>query len=80
MTEVEKVRVLLPHLIGHNSSHEEEFIKWAQVLRESGETEAVVLLEQAIQSLREAGRALSKALEKIGGPLEGKKQGHHHHG
>jgi hypothetical protein len=80
MTEVEKVRVLLPHLIGHNRSHEEEFIKWAQVLRESGEAEAVVMLEQAIQSLRDAGRSLAKALEKIGGPLEEQKREHHHHG
>jgi hypothetical protein len=38
------------------------------------------MLEQAIQSLRDAGRSLAKALEKIGGPLEEQKREHHQHG
>ena len=78
MTEVEKVRVLLPHLIEHNHGHGDEFAKWAKVLSGSGQEEAASLMEKAINSFQEANEALIQALEKIGGPLEGQKHSHHH--
>ncbi len=78
MTEVEKVRVLLPHLIEHNHGHGDEFAKWAQVLSECGQGEAAALMEKAIKDIEKANQALVQALEKIGGPLEGHTHGHHH--
>ena len=79
MTEIEKVRVLLPHLIEHSHSHEQEFAKWASVLDENGRQEAAILMNEAIAHLREAAQRLDAALAEIGGPLEGKGKGHHHH-
>ncbi len=78
MTDIEKLRVMLPHWIQHNSSHGEEFKKWAEILKNAGESEIVSLLEAAIAGLSEADQVLSKALEKLGGPPENA-EGHHHH-
>lgn len=79
MTEIEKARVLLPHLIEHTRNHEEEFEKWAVILLNHGEPEAAKLLKKAGLSLQDAKQNLALALEKIGGPLEGRHQHHHHH-
>ncbi|GAX60294.1 permease [Candidatus Scalindua japonica] len=80
MTEqdtIKKLRVLLPHWIEHNNSHMAEFRKWeGEAKKESGE-EVAQLLDKAIRDMEEAGKSLSEALEKVGGPLEG--AGHHHH-
>jgi len=79
MTEVEKVRVLLPHLIEHNHSHEQEFAKWAGVLDSNGQQEAAVLMNEAIAHLQKVAQGLESALAKIGGPLADKDHHHHHH-
>jgi len=75
---IKKLRVLLPHWIEHNISHIAEFRKWeGEVRKESGE-EVAQLLDKAISDMEEAGKTLSEALEKVGGPL-GSEGGHHHH-
>jgi rubrerythrin len=79
MTEVEKVRVLLPHLIEHNHSHEKEFAKWATVLASNGQQEAAALMNEAIDHLQKAAQGLEAALTRIGGPLKGKDHHHQHH-
>jgi hypothetical protein len=69
MEETEKLRVLLPHWIEHNSEHASEFREWAQKAgpARSALMDAASLLEQANDRLQEA-------LGQLGGPLE------HHHG
>jgi len=72
-----KLRVLLPHWIEHNNNHIAEFRKWAGEAGTDSEQEVVHLLEKAISDMEQAGKSLSEALEKVGGPLENK-SGHHH--
>ncbi len=81
MTETEKIRVLLPHWIEHNSSHEKEFKKWAEILKAAGSQETADLIDNAAASMSRAGKTLSLALETAGGPLKGGTGGadHHHH-
>jgi len=64
-TDLEKLRVLLPHWIEHNAEHAGEFRTWAERGREAGEQ-----ILEAAQYLELAKQALEKALEKLGGPLE----------
>ncbi len=76
---IEKLRVLLPHWIGHNNNHIAEFRKWeGEARKESGE-EVAQLIDKAISDMEVAGKSLSEALEKVGGPLEGGGGHHHHH-
>ncbi len=73
---INKLRILLPHWIEHNNNHIAEFRKWEGEAKKESEPEVAKLLDKAISDMEETGKSLSKALKKIGGPLEGK---HHHH-
>jgi len=82
MTEqdtIRKLRVLLPHWIEHNNNHIAEFRKWEGEAREGSVAEVAQLLDRAISDMEKAGKSLSEALQKVGGPLEGGGGGHHHH-
>ena len=76
MNDLEKLRVLLPHWIEHNSGHGKEFAKWAHLLHSAGDKDIADLLKKAEVSLQEADTALRKALDKSGGALHGHE--HHH--
>lgn len=76
MNEMEKLRVLLPHWIEHNRSHEAEFARWAEISRQADHEDVADLISRTIDHMRQANEELAQALDKVGGPLEG---GHHHH-
>lgn len=71
MTDRDKLRALLPHWIEHNTAHAVEFRRWAEL---AGEAAADV--ESAAGQMEAANKALTLALEKLGGALE---EGYHHH-
>ena len=67
MSDLEKLRVLLPHWVEHNEEHNKEFRKWAERARAEGQPEAhdelltaVDLIEKANASLRRAQALLSR--------------------
>ena len=64
-TDLEKLRVLLPHWIEHNAEHADEFRMWAERGKKAGED-----ILEAAQHLELANQALKKALDKLGGSLE----------
>jgi hypothetical protein len=64
-TEIEKLRILLPHWIEHNAEHAAEFRSWAGRVGPSREQ-----IESAASRLEAANEALQEALEQLGGPLE----------
>ncbi len=74
-----KLRVLLPHWIEHNNNHIAEFRKWESEARTESGQEVALLLAKAIGDMEKAGKSLSEALEKVGGPLEGGGGHHRHH-
>jgi hypothetical protein len=73
-----KLRVLLPHWIEHNNNHIAEFRKWESEARTESGQEVALLLAKAISDMEKTGKSLSEALEKVGGPLEGGGEHHHH--
>ncbi len=75
---IKKLRVLLPHWIEHNNNHIAEFRKWEGEASAASGEEVALLLDKAICDMEKAGKSLSEALEKVGGPLESG-DGHHHH-
>ena len=74
-SDLEKLQMLLTHWLQHNESHGSEYLKWADVAREGGDTITAELIEQAVEHLKKADESLGKALESVGGPS----QEHHHH-
>ena len=78
-TELEKLRILLPHWIEHSRSHQEEFEKWVDTADQEGETTAASEIKKALKAMADADAALKKALESLGGQVEGHHHHHHHH-
>ncbi|MCK9294190.1 MAG: hypothetical protein M0P70_03840 [Desulfobulbaceae bacterium] len=78
LTELEKLRVLIPHWLEHSHSHQHEFAKWLAVAKNEGQEEAAEAIDQAMGKLAKADKYLHKALEALGGAVEGQ-HGHHHH-
>lgn len=78
MNDLDKLRVMLPHWIEHNSGHGGEFLQWAGTMEAAGKPDIAELLKRAAASLRNAEAALRDALGKAGGPLAAPGGGHHH--
>jgi hypothetical protein len=74
MSDVDKLRVLLPHWIAHNGEHAGEFRDWAA---RAGAAEDDILA--AAELVEEANGRLEQALDKLGGPLEHRHQHNHSH-
>jgi hypothetical protein len=80
LTDIEKLRRLIPHWIEHNRSHASEFVRWAELARAAGAEQTAALIENAAAQLQKAEADLSAALEKAGGTAGAHEhEGHHHH-
>lgn len=71
MTDLDKLRVLLPHWMEHNAEHAAEFREWAERALATDREDAAWRIKVAAERLEKANEELSAALEKLGGPLEG---------
>lgn len=76
-SDIDKIRVLLPHWMEHNQSHRVEFGRWAEVARGAGLTETAELIAKAMAKMAEVDSLLAQALDKAGGKVAG--HDHHHH-
>jgi len=74
LSDLEKLRVLLPHWIAHNAEHAAEFRRWAAVA-----AAAQADIEAAAANLEAANTALERALQALGGPLDSREAGRDHH-
>jgi hypothetical protein len=63
MSELDKLRVLLPHWIEHNAEHAAEFRQWAERAgpAQAMIQEAAASMEQANQFLQQARKAIESA-------------------
>jgi hypothetical protein len=64
MTDLEKLKVLLPHWIEHNAEHADELRSWADSMQHGGQVYVAKRLSAAAASLQMAGDHLSKLLEE----------------
>ena len=76
MTEIEKLRALLPHWIEHNVQHASEFERWADTAGEAGHLVAADQIRQAAHEMQQANQRLQQALDTLGGPVS--LEMHHH--
>jgi len=79
LTDIEKLRRLIPHWIEHNQSHAADFMRWADLARASGNEQIAALIRNAAALLQKAEIDLNAALEKAGGTAETHNHGKHHH-
>ena len=50
LSELEKLRVLIPHWIEHSHSHQHEFEKWGAVAKNEGQDEAAEAIDKALHT------------------------------
>lgn len=62
---VEKLKVMLKHLEGHNEEHAQEIQGLAQKAKEFGNIEAYDFMLKSVEELRLSNASLEKALEAI---------------
>jgi hypothetical protein len=78
MTEMEKLRALLPHWMEHNDEHAAEYERWADTAQSAGEGNAAEQIRSAAQQMAQAGLALQQALDALGGPISLEAHPHAH--
>lgn len=66
LTDIEKLRHLLPHWREHNADHAEEFRSWAEKARAFGADEAAAAIEAAAADMISANERLQEALQALG--------------
>jgi hypothetical protein len=76
MTDMEKLRALLPHWMEHNDEHAAEYERWAETAAAAGERQAAESIRLAARQMAQAGLALQQALDELGGPVS--LEAHHH--
>ncbi len=67
MTDIEKLRALLPHWIEHNTEHANEFHVWIKRIQAADQAHVADHLQAAAEKLDQVNRELQTAL----GHLEG---------
>lgn len=70
MSDIAKLRVLLPHWLEHNTAHADDFRAWAERAQAAGEPHVAEHLAAAIEKLAGVSRDLQDALEHLGGSAE----------
>lgn len=65
MTDLEKLRALLPHWMEHNAEHAAEFRAWADRARGAGHLDAAEEIDTAAKELGWVNEALGAALRRL---------------
>lgn len=79
MTDLDKLRALLPHWIEHNAEHAAEFRTWVERAQTLGQEHAAEQLAAAIAKMDAANHHLQDALEHLGGAFDASNHDHVHH-
>ena len=78
MTDIEKLRALLPHWIEHNEEHAAEFERWAEMAASAAHEKAAELIRSAARQMEQASATLQRALDELGGPVSLEAHQHTH--
>lgn len=78
MTDIEKLRALLPHWMEHNGEHAAEFERWAETAALAGHEDAANLIRSAARQMAQANAGLQEAMDRLGGPVSLVEHSHAH--
>ena len=78
MSDIEKLRVILPHWLEHNQEHAAEFASWADKASAAGQEAVAREIRYAAEAMQQANDALQTALAELGGPVHLEHYSHTH--
>ncbi len=77
MDDVQRLGIVLRHLIEHNEGHAEDYARWIELAKNNRLTHVAELIGEANRQMSKASEALKAALDHLGGtPAD---DSHHHH-
>ena len=77
MDDIQRLGIVLRHLIEHNEGHAEDYARWIELAKSNKLSRVAELIAEASKQMNKASEALQSAIEEMGGaPAEEK---HHHH-
>ena len=77
MDDIERLRIVLKHLIEHNEGHAEDYERWIELAKNNHLDHVAKLISEANRHMGKASEALKTALDHIGGEPESDEQHHH---
>jgi len=77
MDDIQRLGIVLRHLIEHNEGHAEDYARWIELAKNNRLTRVAELISEANRHMSDASETLKAALGELGGgPADDK---HHHH-
>ena len=77
MDDIQRLGIVLRHLIEHNEGHAEDYARWIELAKNNRLTRVAELISEANKHMGKASETLKAALDELAGaPADGK---HHHH-
>ncbi len=78
MDDVQRLGIVLRHLIEHNEGHAEDYARWIELAKNNHLTQVAELISEASRQMGKASEALKGALDHLGGPPADDEHHHHH--
>jgi len=78
MDDVQRLGIVLRHLIEHNEGHAEDYARWIELAKNNRLTQVAELISEASRQMSKASEALKAALDHLGGPAADDEHHHHH--
>jgi triacylglycerol esterase/lipase EstA (alpha/beta hydrolase family) len=78
MDDVQRLGIVLRHLIEHNEGHAEDYARWIELAKNNRLTQVAELISEASRQMSKASEALKAALDHLGGPPADDEHHHHH--
>ena len=70
VSDLEKLKILIPHWVEHNKEHGHEFLRWAEHAEKLGSQEVSLKLKEAFEEMPSVNDRLLASLEIIGDSAE----------
>ena len=78
MDDIERLTIVLKHLIEHNEGHAEDYARWIELAKNNRLTRVAELIAEANKQMGKASESLKAALDQLGGTPADDKHHHHH--
>ncbi len=78
MDDIQRLGIVLRHLIEHNEGHAEDYVRWIELAKNNKLSRVAELIAEASKQMNKASEALQSALDEMGGAPPEEKHHHHH--
>ncbi len=78
MDDIQRLNIVLKHLIEHNEGHTEDYARWIELARNNRLMRVAELIGEASTHMGKASEALKSALQGLG-DVPNTDEEHHHH-